>query len=77
MTQSQIMYPMNLLRTILSEEGIALYSKNYHFDESDEFFHFDHEEQMLESCGEIEIEWHNDGLPVADRLVIYKEKKRK
>ena len=77
METSQIMYPMSMLHEMLTGKQIADYSKNYYFDESDEFFHFDHEEQMLESCGEIEIEWHNDGLPVADRLVIYKEKKRK
>ena len=77
METSQIMYPMSMLHEMLTDTQIVDYSKDYSFNPEDEFFHFSHEYKMLESCDKVSIAWYNDGMPVADRLVIYKQNKRK
>ena len=70
-TLSQVVFPMSMLHLLLTDEQIARYSKSYDFDENAEFFHFSHDDRMLESSDFASIEWHNDGLPEVDWLVFY------
>lgn len=70
---SQVMFPMSMLHELLTADQIANYSKFYNFDESDPFFHFDHDEEFLESCDMDSIEWYNDGMDDEDMLVLYDE----
>lgn len=70
-TLPQVVFPMSMLHQFLTDEQIARYSECYDFDEASEYFHFSHDNRMLESCNLDTVIWHNNGMPTTDWLVFY------
>ena len=62
-------YPMSMLREKLSEAQIKSYSKNYEFNESDKYFHFDTERELLESLNDEDVNFYNANIEESKRLV--------
>lgn len=69
MKKCVIIYPMSALREKLTEEQIKKFSKNYEFNESDKYFHFDTEREFLESLNEEDVETYNENVEESQRLV--------
>ena len=62
-------YPMSMLHEKLSEEQIKNFSKNYEFNESDKYFHFDTEREFLESLNDEDVNTYNGYVEESQRLV--------
>ena len=61
-------YPMAKIGEMLTTEEINEMSKNYEFNEDDEFFHFDKEVGMLESLNATDIAFYNSGMAEENKL---------
>lgn len=62
-------YPMSMLREKLNEEQIKNFSKNYEFNESDKYFHFDTECEFLESLNDEDVNTYNGYVEEGQRLI--------
>ena len=62
-------YPMSMLHEKLSEEQIKNFSKNYEFNESDKYFHFDIEREFLESINDEDVNTYNGYVEESQRLI--------
>lgn len=65
----RFIYPMSKLSEMLTEEEIARMSVMSEFNREDEYFHFDKEENFLESLNAEEIEFYNENVP-KDKVLL-------
>ena len=65
----RFIYPMSKLSEMLTEEEVAEMSKNSEFNSEDEYFHFDKDENFLESLNEEDIQFYNENVP-KDKVLL-------
>jgi len=66
----RLIYPMSKLSEMLNEDEIAKMSENYEFNREDAYFHFDKEENFLESLNEEDINSYNEKMPKSKQLLM-------
>lgn len=65
----RFIYPMSKLSEMLTEEEIARMSVMSEFNREDEYFHFDKEENFLESLNGEDIKFYNENVP-KDKVLL-------
>ena len=62
-------YPMSKLSEMLTEEEIARMSVASEFNREDKYFHFDKDENFLESLNDEDIDFYNENVP-KDKVLL-------
>ena len=65
----RFIYPMSKLSEMLTEEEIARMSVMSEFNHEDAYFHFDKDENFLESLNEEDIKFYNENIP-KDKVLL-------
>lgn len=65
----RFIYPMSKLSEMLTEEEIARMSVMSEFNRKDKYFHFDKDENFLESLNEEDIDFYNENVP-KDKVLL-------
>lgn len=68
--EKRFVYPMSKLSEMLTEEEITKMSENSEFNREDAYFHFDKEENFLESLNEEDIKFYNENVPKNKSLLM-------
>ena len=63
-------YPMSMLSKKLTSEQVKKFSKNYEFKKTDKYFHFDAENEILESLNDEDVDFYNANVEESKKLRI-------
>ena len=71
--KANVMYPISMLNNVFTQEEINKYRNSYSVSDSDEYFHYSEEDDILETCNYEDVIRYNEGIEEKDKFIFYKE----